>query len=328
LLSGKQGIGKDMILTPVREAVGNANTKEIGPDEIFDSKFNPYVKSVLLVINEARPHEKEHYASTFYNKIKPYLAAPPSWLAVNNKHEKVTYIPNVCHVVLTTNHVLTVHIPEEDRRLCVLHSVAKSASERTAEENKVYQEFWDWLRDGGWEAAARWLLRRDLSKADFSIAPETEGRKRVKTSTVRRTSDTVDGLLDDYFDLLYETRMPEVVFLADLTQFEAHRMTTQRGPENQIRYCRSLDIKMEQRGYAAHRRERAESGRRRKWQEKDGSSFKSAVAYVSESVPSDEVITTIEAALKVRPLDFDNERKMAAERIGLRSVPKTDVDGE
>src|SRR6516225_11681396 len=52
LLLGSEdfGIGKDVLLMPVREAVGPWNFHDISPTDIL-STFNPFVKSVILRVN-------------------------------------------------------------------------------------------------------------------------------------------------------------------------------------------------------------------------------------------------------------------------------------
>jgi hypothetical protein len=52
VLGGGQGIGKDMILQPVKMAVGPWNFQEISPTNLLES-WNPFVKAVVLRMNEA-----------------------------------------------------------------------------------------------------------------------------------------------------------------------------------------------------------------------------------------------------------------------------------
>jgi hypothetical protein len=53
VLGGKQGIGKDTLLEPVKRAVGPWNFHEVSPIHML-GRFNGYLKSVVLRINEAR----------------------------------------------------------------------------------------------------------------------------------------------------------------------------------------------------------------------------------------------------------------------------------
>jgi Primase C terminal 2 (PriCT-2) len=53
VLGGSQGIGKDSLLEPVKRAVGPWNFHEVSPQQIV-GRFNGFLKSVILRINEAR----------------------------------------------------------------------------------------------------------------------------------------------------------------------------------------------------------------------------------------------------------------------------------
>src|SRR5262245_3925125 len=75
VLGGAQGIGKDSILEPVKEAIGRWNFLEITPKDLLVERFNPFAKSVILRINEAHDlGEADRFK--FYDRTKLYTAAP------------------------------------------------------------------------------------------------------------------------------------------------------------------------------------------------------------------------------------------------------------
>ena len=83
VLGGKPGIGKDTILEPVKQAVGPWNFADISPKQAL-GRFNGFVKSVILRINEARDlGEFDRYA--FYDHMKAFIAAPPDVIRVDEK---------------------------------------------------------------------------------------------------------------------------------------------------------------------------------------------------------------------------------------------------
>jgi hypothetical protein len=127
LLGGGQGIGKDTLLEPVKQAVGPWNCIEVSPKQIV-GRFNSWAKCVILRISEARDlGDIDRYG--FYEASKTLMAAPPDVLRVDEKHLREYSIMNVCGVVLTTNHKASgIYLPPDDRR----HYVAWS--ERTREE--------------------------------------------------------------------------------------------------------------------------------------------------------------------------------------------------
>ena len=125
VLGGGQGIGKDTILAPVKAAVGPWNFREVSPRHLLED-FNPFVKSVILRISEARDlGDGGRFA--FYDHMKTYTAAPPDMLLCNEKHRRAYSVPNVCGVVITTNYKEEfAYLPPDDRR----HYVAWSEAQR------------------------------------------------------------------------------------------------------------------------------------------------------------------------------------------------------
>ena len=121
VLGGKPGIGKDTILEPVKQAIGPWNFADVSPKQVL-GRFNGFLKSVILRVNEARDlGEFDRYA--FHDHMKVYIAAPPDVLRVDEKNLNEHYIPNLCGVVITTNHKTDgIYLPADDRR----HMVAWS----------------------------------------------------------------------------------------------------------------------------------------------------------------------------------------------------------
>jgi hypothetical protein len=115
VLGGAQGIGKDTILEPVKHAVGPWNFKEASPTQVM-GRFKGFLKAVILRVNEARDlGEFDRY--TFYDHMKPYTAAPPDVLRVDEKNLREHSVLNCCGVIITTNHKTDgIYLPTDDRR--------------------------------------------------------------------------------------------------------------------------------------------------------------------------------------------------------------------
>lgn len=190
VLGGEQGIGKDTLLEPVRYAIGPWNFGEITPVALL-GRFNKFVKSVILRISEARDlGEMNRYA--FYEHSKMYIAAPPEVLPVDEKNVAEYYVPNVCGVLITSNHKADgIYLPAEDRR----HFVAWS--ERTLEEipPDYWTEIYSWFENGGNGNVAAYLRTLDLSGFDPKAPPP-------KTSA--------------FWDIVNANRAPEDAELADV----------------------------------------------------------------------------------------------------------------
>ena len=166
MLGGNPGIGKDTILEPVKQAVGPWNFADVSPHRVLGN-FNGFVRSVILRISEARDlGDWDRFA--FYDRTKILIAAPPDVVHVNEKHLREYYVPNLCGVVITTNHKTDgIYLPAEDRR----HLVAWPILTKDNFEEGYWREHYAWYDNGGNEAVAAYLQSLDLSKFDAKAPP-------------------------------------------------------------------------------------------------------------------------------------------------------------
>jgi hypothetical protein len=184
VLGGDQGIGKDMILEPLKTGVGEHNVKSIDPPELL-GRFNGYRQAVVLVVNEIHNLGDNLNPYRFYEQTKTLIAAPPRTLRVDEKYIGHYAIPNVVGVVMTTNHKLDgLYLEENDRR----HFIAWSNVRVEAFKGDYFDVFWDWMEGGGREHVVAWLRSRDLSKFNPKAPPE----KTVTWREIVGASD-VDG---------------------------------------------------------------------------------------------------------------------------------------
>jgi hypothetical protein len=166
VLGGAPGIGKDTILEPVKYAVGPWNFAEISPKNILGNT-NAFAKSVILRLSEARDLG-EFDRFTFYEAMKGYCAAPPDVLRVNEKHIREYYVPNICGVIIITNHKTDgMHLPADDRR----HLVCWSNSGKADFTQNYWDRIWEWYAAGGIGHVAAYLANYDLSTFNPKTAP-------------------------------------------------------------------------------------------------------------------------------------------------------------
>jgi hypothetical protein len=158
VLGGQQGIGKDTILEPVKQAIGAHNFREISPTQAL-GRFNGHLKSVILRINEARDlGEWDRFA--LYDHLKPIIAAPPDALRIDEKNRPEHSIPNVVGVILTTNHKTGgIYLPQDDRR----HFVAWSPLPEGHFSPEYFMKLCRWYEAGGNANVADYLLGLDIS---------------------------------------------------------------------------------------------------------------------------------------------------------------------
>lgn len=166
VFGGEQGIGKDTILEPVKFSVGPWNFCEVSPVNLL-GRFNGFVKSVILRINEARDlGEIDRYG--FYDHLKAYAAAPPDVLRCDEKNIREYYIPNVCGLVITTNYKSNgIYLPSDDRR----HYVAWSDCKRDDFPENYWKSLYDWFDHGGNSHVAAYLHSKDISSFDPKSPP-------------------------------------------------------------------------------------------------------------------------------------------------------------
>lgn len=296
VMAGAQGCGKDTALHPIREGVGEHNAHEIEPDEVT-SGYNGWIQSVLLIINEVRPHDTTHLAREFYEKLKTVFSAPPNTKAVNRKYANLVYVKNVCHTLLTTNDPLTMHIPKEDRRVFVMDSPVQRGELGT----EYFNALWKAYNSGTTKAVIDWLKARDLSAFEPGQEPPmTPGKQRIidSSTVIRRTE--VDSCIDDFLDHFKD---PDVVFMKDLHDYVNYSEFDEAQDIKKQLNSKSFLFKMAERGYELERSPATKSG---EWSTPH---FRSKACYVRKEIPgSDRYKIIREELLNNRPLTFHHLR--------------------
>jgi hypothetical protein len=92
--------------------------------------------------------------------MKVYTAAPPDVLRCDEKNMREYSIPNVCGVIITTNHKADgIFLPPDDRR----HYVAWSDLTKDDFSDAYWDSLWEWYDRGGSNHVAAYLAGIDLS---------------------------------------------------------------------------------------------------------------------------------------------------------------------
>jgi hypothetical protein len=166
VLGGNQGIGKDTALEPVKHAVGAWNFHEVSPQHLL-GRFNGFLKSVVLRVNEARDLGDVNRFQ-FYDHMKAYTAAPPDVLRVDEKNLREHNVFNCVGVIITTNHKADgIYLPADDRR----HFVAWSRLCKDDFDADYWNNLWRWYREGGTGHVAAYLSELDLAAFDSKAPP-------------------------------------------------------------------------------------------------------------------------------------------------------------
>lgn len=274
VLSGTQGIGKDAALWPLKAAVGSWNVKGIDPDELF-APYKPWLQTLMLTIDEVRPSKDEFHASSMYNILKPMIVAPPDTLPLNDKYQKLRYVINVMRVFITTNDWMAMYIPQEDRRMFIMHSVLPQKWHELEGDKDYFLRLFAFFEHGGAGHVAAWLRARDLS----AFNPKAQIFRTAGWEAVANTWGEPEDALSQALDIL---NTPRIVFGAELlrVQFDGHEEIA-----GLMKSPRKIGHRMQRAGYVA-----VKAPENDRWfvRRKDGTTImKSKLAFVHSSVASD-----------------------------------------
>ena len=211
VFGGSQGIGKDTLLEPVKQAVGPWNFAEVSPQHLL-GRFNGYLKSVILRVSEARDLG-EINRFTFYDHMKAHTAAPPDVLRVDEKNLREYSILNCCGVIITTNHKTDgIYLPADDRR----HFVAWSDLKKKDFPSGYWNTLWGWYARDGYRHVAAYLAKLDISSFDPKAPPP-------KTSAFWDIVDANRAPEDaELADVLDRMRNPGAVTIGGITKHSTH----------------------------------------------------------------------------------------------------------
>lgn len=266
-LSGKQGIGKDMALTPVKAAVGQWNVRDISPDE-FATPYNPWIECVMLVINEMRPTKEDFHASSIYEKLKKISVTPPDTLALSDKYLKTRYIANVLRIFITTNNMTSMYIDNDDRRMgAILHS---TLPKQWAPPN-YFATLANWLEKEGNAVVAAWLGSRDIKAFDPKKKAEPTAGWNAIVSGWQAPSDAITQALE-------ALREPEVFFSIELLRQTFDGADELRGA---LKHPRKLQHRLQLSGYFMKSFESP-------WEFKGERPFKTKLAFVKNELMHEE----------------------------------------
>lgn len=258
--SSWHGIGKDTLLEPVKHAIGPWNFRDVSAEQVLGD-FNPFLKSVVLRISEARDlGDKDRFA--FYDHTKTWMAAPPDVLSVADKYVRAHPVFNCTGIIITTNHKTDgLYLPAEDRR----HFVAWTEVEPTAFDADYWNRLWNWYREGGLDHVAAYLADLDLTDFDPK-APPPKTPAFWEIVNVNRSPEDAElaDILDRLgSDLLGEGRIerPIAVTIAEIV-----REAARDGVDGFYQWIidrknrRHLPHRMEQCGYVPVRNDAAKDG--------------------------------------------------------------------
>lgn len=197
LLIGPQGLGKDGIALPVREALGGMAT-EIAGGEV-GSAFNPWAVKRFVVVNEIRQTSRGQLTPHDQNNALKLWDNTREAVVINAKYEAPYEARNVACLWLTSNERTPVRLEQDDRRVMVLDSLGVPV------RKDLLDAYWAWVKQvdaegfAGWQRVHTWLIQRWEGMDDYrkdalvGRAPKSEG----KDAMLDTTRDEVEVWMED-----------------------------------------------------------------------------------------------------------------------------------
>ena len=170
IITGKQGTGKTIALTPIKKIMGGDYFETTSPERDVWGNFNTLMASSLLVV--LSECDKRN-AFGFENKIKGLIFDPE--LTINDKGIKPFVIQSFHRFITLTNSYDPVKLEDEERR----NMIIKMSGEfkRNWDYFKSFADTWD--DDNACLSLYSYLMKRDISKWNRKDIPHTEYHKQL-----------------------------------------------------------------------------------------------------------------------------------------------------
>jgi hypothetical protein len=191
----KPGIGKDTMLLPVIRGVGRSNAREVTADDL-SNQWTDFLEARLVFVSETRQHSRGSKSShDVMNDLKAFLADKPEMVGVHRKGRDKYNIPNLTQWVFFSNETQPVYLAEGDRRIWVIENF-KAVRQPPA----YYEAFYHWY-DRHPDLVANYLMDFPLTAQDVkelkSVAPDTEAKKNMISSSRRPVAAALEELIED-----------------------------------------------------------------------------------------------------------------------------------
>ena len=245
LLGGAHGVGKDSLIYPITQILGDENVAQVGGEDLTGD-FNEFISKVKLVVVQEIELGDHRDSRAVSAKIKPWFASPPTTLRINEKFVKPYSIPNLIQAIAFTNDShQPIPMDAHERRWlavwCRKPAITKE-SPLAAETGSWFSQYYDWLESGGLEAIYHYLKTRDLSTFRPKESPmQTPWTLRIKAAGRPPMEDWLvhkiaEGEGPFAFDVV---RLKDIVPIAELARLSGELAL--RRPVNE----RSLSVVMD-----------------------------------------------------------------------------------
>jgi len=203
-IGGKPGIGKDAAFEPIRHALGDHNVGIVSPDDLTGGWSDFLRDKKLIIVEEFAVFEKK----SLMNRLKPWLASPPTKLRINTKYVPQYDIPNLASFVFFSNDRNALTLEADDRRFFVYWSDVEP------KDKAYYAEYYQWVEANA-GVVLHYLQRIDLSKFNAAgRAPMTADKLQV----IRDSQTPVEQFIRAQFDARQAPLDRDLVTVAEVLQ--------------------------------------------------------------------------------------------------------------
>ena len=187
IIKGIEGDGKTLISNMVEAAIGQANTRIIGPDEV-SSDFSGWAYGAALgVLEEIRVVGQNRHA--VMNRLKPFITN--AYVPIVRKGKDGINVPNAMNYMALTNFDDALAITASDRRWYVTFSKYTERAEMVRDMPPEYfTELFDFVGEHA-SVVRGWLMNVDVTGFNPNFAPESTAAKKVMIEN-SRSNDEVD----------------------------------------------------------------------------------------------------------------------------------------
>lgn len=180
LLTGAQGVGKDMVLKPLVDVLGAKRATTLNPGGL-DSEFTSWIKHRLVQVPELRQTTRgAKTGHDQYQTLKALVDPGKRFLTANEKHQPRVMVRNVAALWLTSNDATPIPLADDDRRLLVVRST------RLRKPQDFYQRLGLWLDTPAEIAPGVWA-------SGTALVHEYLCRRWARLDAPRRLAVTVGG---------------------------------------------------------------------------------------------------------------------------------------
>lgn len=195
------GTGRGTLGNMLTLLVGQHNTAQIPFDKLINpGEFNHWEDKQLVLISEAKDHQvngKTKDATVAYECLKQRVDTTAAEVTLNIKHQAHRQVIVTTSYLIMTNHVYTISIPQDDRRLTVITNPKKPAP--ISYFAKLYNDYLAPLSPDG---APRWvthvyryLRQREIVNPERLLLPiRTIGKERMVRVGTPRVVSTVRAM--------------------------------------------------------------------------------------------------------------------------------------